>query len=329
MSIDIPRIIITPGEPAGVGPDVVVQAANQSFPAELIVIADPELLISRARQLECPIKLSLFDVNKPAKEHIPGTLKIIPATLSAHCVPGQINPDNSFYVMECLSIAIDHCLQHKTDALVTGPINKAAINTAGISFKGHTEFLAAQCNVDEVLMLFVVNNIKVALATTHIPLSAVPKAITIPHLISTITLLNEELRHRFGIAKPRIFVTGLNPHAGEEGLLGDEEIHVITPVIKKLRTANIDVRGPFPADTLFTEKHLAECDAILAMYHDQALPVVKHMGFHHAVNVTLGLPIIRTSVDHGTALDIAGTTQSDPGSLIAAINLAIRLHLAE
>lgn len=325
MSLDIPRIIITPGEPAGVGPDIVLQMASRHFSAELIVVGDPDLLRARAKQLQCPIELSLCQLNKPAKNHVPGTLKIIPATLSESCTPGVINPANSAYVIECLSIATDHCLAHHVDALVTGPINKAAINDAGIPFTGHTEYLATQCHANDVLMLFVVNGYKVALATTHIPLAKVPGSITISNLINTLTLLHTELQHRFNIKNPRILVAGLNPHAGEEGLLGREEINIITPALEQLRADNINVHGPLPADTLFTEKHLSQCDAILAMYHDQALPVVKYMGFSSAVNVTLGLPIIRTSVDHGTALDIAGTMQANPGSLIAAVNLAIEL----
>jgi 4-hydroxythreonine-4-phosphate dehydrogenase len=325
MNVKIPRIVITPGEPAGIGPDIVLQLANQLFPAELIVVCDPDLLITRAKQLSLSIKLIACDLTKPPQKHLPGTLNIIPISLLAPCSAGQINPLNSAYVIETLSLATDLCLEKKAAALVTGPINKAAINLAGIPFTGHTEFLATRCHTDEVLMLFVVNQHKVALATTHIPLAKVTQAITISHLIKTIKLLNKELQYRFGIKKPRILVAGLNPHAGEEGLLGSEEINIITPAIHQLQSENIDVLGPFPADTLFTEKYLLQADAILAMYHDQALPVVKYMGFSSAVNVTLGLPIIRTSVDHGTALSIACTHQADPGSLIAAVHLAIKL----
>jgi 4-hydroxythreonine-4-phosphate dehydrogenase len=325
MKATIPRIIITPGEPAGIGPDIVLQIAGQDFPAELIVVCDPELLISRAKQLQLPIELVPANLTTTATKHIPGTLKIIPVDLAAPCTAGEINPQNSPYVMDCLAIATDYCLENKVAALVTGPINKAAINIAGIPFTGHTEFLAARCRTDEVLMLFVVNQVKVALATTHIPLAKVSAAITASRLTDTIKLLHAELQNRFGIKQPRIFVAGLNPHAGEEGLLGREEIDIIIPTLEVLRSENIDVHGPFPADTLFTQKHLSDCDAILAMYHDQALPVVKYMGFSDAVNVTLGLPIIRTSVDHGTALNIAGTQQADPGSLKAAVLLAIEL----
>lgn len=327
-AIMIPRIVITPGEPAGIGPDIVLHAASRkdNFPAaELIVIADPDLLITRAKQLSLPLELISCDLTTSPTNHVPGTLKIIPISLLAPCIAGQINPLNSPYVIETLALATDLCLEKKVDALVTGPINKAAINLAGISFTGHTEFLATRCEVDDVLMLFVVKHLKVALATTHIPLAQVSRAITLTHLIKTIKLLNKELQNRFHIKKPRIFVAGLNPHAGEAGLLGHEEIKILTPAIQQLQQENIDVQGPFPADTLFTEKNLSQPDAILAMYHDQALPVIKHIGFNHAVNVTLGLPIIRTSVDHGTAVNLAGTSDADPGSLIAAIRLAIEL----
>jgi 4-hydroxythreonine-4-phosphate dehydrogenase len=327
MAPSIPRIVITPGEPAGIGPDIVLQLACQDilFPAELIVISDPDLLMARAKSLSLSVELIACDLTKPAKKHLPGTLKIIPISLKAPCIPGQINCLNSAFVIHSLSLAVDFCLENKVEAFVTGPVNKAAMNMAGIPFTGHTEFLAARCHVNDVLMLFVVNQLRVALATTHIPLAQVPSAITISHLTKTLHLLDRELKNKFDIKKPRILVAGLNPHAGEEGLLGREEINIITPVIHQLQTDHIDVQGPFPADTLFTKKYLPQADAILAMYHDQALPVVKYMGFSHAVNVTLGLPIIRTSVDHGTALDIAGTNQADPGSLMAALHLAIEL----
>jgi len=321
----IPRIVITLGEPAGIGPDIVLKAAQLDSLAELIVIGSPELLAARAQQLQIPIQLLDCDLNASAHLHVPGTLKIMPVALNDACIPGEINPVNSDYVIRCLSLATDLCLQNKVHALVTGPIHKAAINMAGIHFTGHTEFLAKRCQATNVLMLFVVNQLKVALATTHIPLQKVSSAITIPHLINTIQLLHNELKNRFGIKNPRLFIAGLNPHAGEEGLLGREEIDIIIPALNELKLKNINISGPFPADTLFTEKYLTECDAILGMYHDQVLPIVKHIGFNHAVNITLGLPIIRTSVDHGTALDIAGTGQADSGSLIAAINLATNL----
>jgi len=324
----IPRIILTPGEPAGIGPDIILKIAQQPWPAELIVIGDPSLLIARAKQLQLPLQLEVFDLNQSAHLHHPGILKIIPLNLHAPCKAGQLNPDNAEYVISSLELATDYCLQHKTHALVTGPIHKATLNAAGISFTGHTEFLSQHCHAKQVLMLFVVDKLKVALATTHIPLVKVPKAITLEHLLSTIRLLHSELQKRFSQPKPHILVCGLNPHAGESGHLGQEEIEIITPALNILRAEKINVTGPLPADTIFTEKYLKSADAIFAMYHDQVLPVVKYIGFDHAVNVTLGLPIIRTSVDHGTALDLAGTGKANAGSLIAAINLAIAFFLA-
>jgi 4-hydroxythreonine-4-phosphate dehydrogenase len=219
---------------------------------------------------------------------------------------------------------VNYCLQHQAHALVTGPVHKALLNDAGIRFSGHTEFLAARCHAKQTLMLFVVDKLKVALATTHIPLSDVPKKITLEHLTTSIRLLHHELQNRFSIPDPHILVCGLNPHAGESGHLGQEEIKIITPALELLRAEKINVTGPLPADTIFTEHALKSADAIFAMYHDQALPVVKHLGFDRAVNMTLGLPIIRTSVDHGTALDLAGTGKTNPGSLAAALNLALQ-----
>ncbi len=320
-----PRIVISPGEPAGIGPDITIKIAQQAWPAELIAVCDPELLRARAQTLGLPLKIIPGDFKKTASAHVPGTIKIIPVSLNAPCEIGKLNRTNSSYVIQCLEIATEHCLQQDTQALVTGPIHKGIINDAGISFSGHTEFLAQYCHASNVLMLFVTKNLKVALATTHIPLAAVSRSITTKNLITTLQLLHQELQSRFKITAPKILVCGLNPHAGESGYLGREEIEIIEPALKQLRTKNIHVIGPLPADTLFTEKYLKTADAVLAMYHDQALPVVKYMSFGHAVNVTLGLPIIRTSVDHGTALDIAGTDKVDAGSMEAAVRLAIEL----
>lgn len=321
-----PRILITPGEPAGIGPDIVVQLAQQAWPAELVVVTDPDMLLARAKQLRLPLQLTEISLSNSPTTHTLGVLKIIPVKLAAPCTPGKLNIANASFVIECLGLATDFCLAHKADALVTGPVQKSIINEAGIAFTGHTEFLAAHCQASRVLMLFVVNQLKVALVTTHLPLSQVPKAITQEKLINITRLLNTELKNRFGIKHPHILVAGLNPHAGEQGHLGHEEIDIIEPALTLLRKENIQVTGPLPADTLFTQKYLETADAVLAMYHDQALPVVKHIGFDHAVNVTLGLPIIRTSVDHGTALDIAGTPQLvNSGSMQEAIRLAIKL----
>lgn len=325
MNHKIPRILITTGEPAGIGPDIIAQIAERSFPAELIVVGDPDLLETRAKHLKKPLSLTPYHFKEPPKIHTPGTLTILPVELKVPAIPGTLNPANAPYVMACLELATEYCLEKMADALVTGPVHKAILNQAGFPFIGHTEFLAEFCEVEEVIMLFVVGEIKVALATTHIPLAKVPSAISKAHLNKIIRLLQRELKQRFKLVSPRILVAGLNPHAGEAGLLGHEEIDSIIPALLALRADNIEVLGPFPADTLFTKKRLAEGDVILGMYHDQVLPVIKHIGFDRAVNVTLGLPIIRTSVDHGTALDIAGTAAANPGSLTAAISLALKL----
>lgn len=317
------RIVITPGEPAGVGPDVTLRIAQRAWPVELIAVCDPDLLTTRAKELGLKIKLIPWDANAPATVHTQGTLNIIPVKLQTPAKSGQLNVDNAPYVIRCLEMATDLCLQKKTDALVTGPVHKSIINAAGIPFSGHTEFLAERCKAPQVLMLFVVNEFKVALVTIHIPLANVASAITITKLTDTITLLHDELKNRFNLHNPHILVCGLNPHAGENGLLGREEIEIIEPALKLLRANKMHLSGPLPADTVFTEKYIKNADAIVAMYHDQALPVVKYAGFNHAVNVTLGLPIIRTSVDHGTAIDIAGTPLADAGSMASAISLAI------
>lgn len=317
--------MITPGEPAGIGPDITLKTAQQAWPAELIVVSDPELLNQRAAQLGIPLSLEIFDVNKPSAQHRPGHLKIIPVSLSETCHPGQLNQANASYVLRCLELATDSCLKNEAQALVTGPIHKGVLNEAGIKFTGHTEFLAHHCHAPEVIMLFVTDQMKVALVTTHLPLSQVPKAITAEKIINISSLLHRELQSCFKLADPKILVCGLNPHAGEMGHLGREEIDVIEPAIQQLRQKNINVIGPLPADTIFTEKYIKSADVILAMYHDQALPVVKYQGFGNAVNVTLGLPIIRTSVDHGTALDIAGSGQADADSLAAAIRVCLQL----
>jgi len=321
----IPRIVITPGEPAGIGPDILLKAIQQNYSAELIAVCDPEILVSRAALLNLPIHLENFEAASVPETHSVGTIKIIPVKLTSPSQPGKLNSDHARYVIQCLEIATDNILNKKANALVTGPVQKSIINDAGISFSGHTEFLAKHCHVDDVIMLFVTNKIKVALVTTHLPLADVPKAITSEKILSIVRLLQAELQKKFAIAHPKILITGLNPHAGENGYLGTEEIKILMPAIKQLQSENINITGPFPADTIFTDPYLKNTDVILAMYHDQALPVVKYLSFGHAVNVTLGLPIIRTSVDHGTALDKAGTKEADAGSLIAAIELAIRL----
>jgi len=317
----ITRLAITPGEPAGIGPDLCVRIAQRDWASELIAIADPALLAARAEALGLSLKLTAWDPETGATAHRAGTLKVQPAALSVPVQPGRLDPANAGYVTETLKIACDGCLTGLFDAMVTGPVHKGVINDAGLPFSGHTEFLAARCRAEPVMML-VAPGLRVALATTHLPLSSVSRAITPEVLTRVLHTLDRELRTRFGIDHPRILVCGLNPHAGEGGHLGREEIEVIEPTLAGLRTTGLDLTGPLPADTAFVPPRLAKADVILAMYHDQGLPVLKHLGFGRAVNVTLGLPIIRTSVDHGTALDLAGTGFGDTGSLEAAITCA-------
>jgi 4-hydroxythreonine-4-phosphate dehydrogenase len=321
----IARIVITPGEPAGIGPDITLKIAQEKWSAELIAVCDPDLLIARAKILNLPLTLQEFDPIQSPTPHQPGVLKIYPLKSNIPSQAGLLDSNNATYVLHCLELATDYCLNGTADALVTGPVHKSIINEAGIEFTGHTEFLAKHCHAEEVIMLFVAGDIKVALVTTHLPLSDVPRAITKEKIIQITRLLNQELKNRFSLPHPHILVCGLNPHAGEMGHLGREEIEIITPALQQLQKEGINVEGPMPADTIFTKKYLENTDVILAMYHDQALPVVKYLGFGHAVNVTLGLPIIRTSVDHGTALDIAGTEAADAGSMMAAVELAIKL----
>jgi 4-hydroxythreonine-4-phosphate dehydrogenase len=257
--------------------------------------------------------------------HQPGNLKIIPVMLNMEAQPGKLNPANSWYVIRSLETAVALCESGEANAMVTGPVNKLVINKTGVPFTGHTEFLAKRCNISHTVMMFVTDQLKVALATTHVPISKLAAAITKDSLRATLTVLSTALKDRFQIASPKIFVCGLNPHAGEGGYLGREEIDIISPVLDEFRSQGLNLVGPLPADTLFTPKYLEQADAVLAMYHDQALPIVKYMSFGHAVNITLGLPFIRTSVDHGTAVDIAGKGGADAGSMAAAIALAIKL----
>lgn len=326
MANTIKRILLTPGEPAGIGPDITVQIAQSHWPSELVVIADPQLLADRAKQLHVPLDLITIHPESAPTAHLPGTLKIIPVSLPAPVLPGQLVKQNATYVISTLEKATQLCQEKTATAIVTGPVNKAILNEAGIAFSGHTEFFAHVCRVPHTVMLFVVDQLKIALVTTHLPLAEVPSAITKKRLELTLSILNESLKHTFGIAHPRILVCGLNPHAGEGGYLGREEIDIISPVVKAWREQGNAIDGPLSADTIFTPKYLENADAILAMFHDQALPLIKYLGFGHAVNVTLGLPFIRTSVDHGTALDVAGTGRADAGSMHAAIQLACALQ---
>jgi len=317
-----PRLVITPGEPAGIGPDLLVRLAQESSAAQLIAVADPDLLSARAHALGLPLHCHTFAADTPRRPSTSAQLWVAPVPLGAPVVPGRLNAANAAYVLETLRIGCDGCLTGIFDALVTGPIHKGIINQAGLHFTGHTEFLAERCHAQPV-MLLATPGLRVALVTTHLPLSQVSAAITGPHLRRVIEVLYADLSRRFGIAAPRILVCGLNPHAGEGGYLGREEIEVITPVLNDLRERGWDLVGPLPADTVFLPERLATADVVLAMYHDQGLPVLKHLGFGQAVNITLGLPIIRTSVDHGTALDLAGTDRADLGSLRAAIAAAL------
>jgi 4-hydroxythreonine-4-phosphate dehydrogenase len=321
----LPRLFITPGEPAGIGPDITVQIAQHHWPAELVVIADPDLLQARAQQLHLPLQLRSYSLHDSPQPHQPSTLSILPVTLNVAASPGLLRPENATYVLQTLEQAASLGLKQQASAIVTGPVHKSIINQAGIHFSGHTEFFADYCSVEHTVMLFVLDQLKIALATTHLPLAQVPTAITKERLQLTLSILHHELQHRFGLATPHILVCGLNPHAGEAGYLGHEEIETIAPALTALRHLDATIHGPLPADTIFTPAYLQKADAILAMYHDQALPLVKYLGFGQAVNMTLGLPFVRTSVDHGTALDKAGTGHADFSSLAAAIKLAIKL----
>ncbi len=320
----IPRIAITPGEPAGIGPDIVIKLAQQSHNAELIVIADPDLLKERAALLQLPLTLNPFDSKKPPEKQAAGTLTIFPVKLHSPVTPGVLNADNAAYVLDTLEKATEGCLNGTFNALVTGPVHKGIINEAGIPFTGHTEWLADRSH-SEVVMMLATPQLRVALATTHLPLKEVSSHITYEGIIKTLRILHASLQILFHIENPHIFVAGLNPHAGEQGHLGREEIDVIIPALETLRKEGFQITGPLPADTLFTPKYTEQADAIVAMYHDQGLPVLKSQGFGEAVNITLGLPFLRTSVDHGTALDLAGTGKVSGESLEAALQIALHI----
>ena len=317
------RVVITPGEPAGIGPDLVLAIARQAWPVELVVVADPQLLQQRAQLLGLDIQFKNYDPDAAATPQTAGTLTIAPVSLIADVTPGTLDSANGTYVLKTLERAARGALNGEFAALVTGPVHKGVINDAGVPFSGHTEFFAEQAGCDQVVMMLATEGLRVALATTHLPLNQVSAAITPESLTRTIEILHKDLRQQFGIPQPRIYVCGLNPHAGEGGHMGREELDVIEPVLARLRQQGMDLVGPLPADTLFQEKYLKDADAVLAMYHDQGLPVLKYKGFGRAVNITLGLPFIRTSVDHGTALELAGTGRADTGSLLTAMAQAI------
>ncbi len=311
------RIAVTSGEPAGIGPELCLALASREFPVRpgitLVVIGDRTLFEQRAALLGLDFAT------------IAVRLEFLHVPLRAPCVPGKLDPANAHYVIDILDRAIAGCRSGEFAAMVTAPLHKGVINDAGIPFTGHTEYLAEQTDTPRVVMMLAGAGLRVALATTHLPLKEVPAAITRPALEATLRILHADLRDKFGIADPRILVAGLNPHAGESGHMGREEIEVIGPVIEKLRGEGMNLVGPLPADTLFTRKVLAGADAQLAMYHDQGLAVLKYAAFEDGVNITLGLPIVRTSVDHGTALDLAGTGRADPRSLFAAVDAALAM----
>lgn len=318
-----PTIVVTAGEPAGIGPDLCIQIAQHALACKLAVIADRELLQTRAQQIKLPIQIEDASIDDMAA-HTPGSLNVIHTPLSYPALPGRLNPHNAHYVLKTLDRGIAGCKSGVFDAMVTAPVHKGVINDAGVAFTGHTEYLA-EAMQSAVTMMLVGGNMRVALATTHIPLKNVAAAITTQLLENKLRIIQQDLIQRFKLATPRIAVAGLNPHAGESGHLGCEEIDTIIPVLKKLNAEGMNLIGPLPADTLFNPAQLSQYDCIFAMYHDQGLPVLKHASFGGGVNVTLGLPIIRTSVDHGTALDLAGTGRAHDGSLLAAINMAIEL----
>ncbi len=316
---------MTSGEPAGIGPELCLALAAQELPCELVCLADRALLSERARQLNLKIELRPYQARAAPVAHRAGILSVAHQPLATPSVPGRPDVRNARYVLALLDLAIDGALAGEFAALVTAPVQKGLLNDAGIAFSGHTEYLATRVGGGPPVMLLTTGELRVALATTHLPLRAVSDALSVDSLCHTAATLAQALERWWGISAPRIGVCGLNPHAGEGGHLGDEEIRIITPAIERMRARGIRASGPLAADTAFVPRVLKNFDAVLAMYHDQGLPVVKHAGFEQAVNVTLGLPILRTSPDHGTALDLAGTGKADPGSLAAAVRLASRL----
>jgi len=323
-SSSVRRIALTPGEPGGIGPDLSLQLAQEALLCEVVTIASPHLLQQRAEQLGLSVQIKAFDASLPASPQTAGTMTVLPIELLEPVISGQLNVANSRYVLKSLTKAVKGCLDGLFDGMVTGPVHKGVINDAGFAFSGHTEFIAEITGGHPVMML-ATPGLRVALVTTHLPLSDVSGAITHARLRAVINTLDRDLRIRFGIEKPAILVCGLNPHAGEGGHLGREEIEIIEPVLESFRKQGVNLIGPLPADTLFTPKYLESADAVLAMYHDQGLPVLKYKGFGQAVNITLGLPIVRTSVDHGTALDLAGTGRASISSLHYALQTALTM----
>jgi 4-hydroxythreonine-4-phosphate dehydrogenase len=319
----VPRIVITSGEPAGIGPDACVALAQEGWDADIVVAADAELLAATAKTLGLPLAVERYDASHRPVSHRAGTLKVLHIPTARPVVAGQLDAGNAAYVIGMLDRACDGCMNGEFAAMVTAPVQKSTLMDAGYAFTGHTEYLAMRTRAAMPVMLLQSGQLRVALVTTHLALADVPQAITRERLRTTIRIVNMDLERHFSLVAPRIAVLGLNPHAGEAGHLGREEIDVIQPVIQELRAEGLNIQGPVPADTAFTPRFLQTTDVIVAMYHDQGLPVIKHVGFGNAVNVTLGLPILRTSVDHGTALSLARTGKADTGSLRAALALAV------
>jgi 4-hydroxythreonine-4-phosphate dehydrogenase len=318
----LPVIAVTSGEPAGVGPELCLRLVEKSFDAHVVVLADRELMAARAEMMGFSGKLREWDCSLPP---LPGVVDIIHLPMPTHSFPGRLDPINSPYVLELLDRALAGCQSGEFLAMVTAPVHKGVINEAGVPFTGHTEYLAEMTKTSRVVMMLAGGGLRVALVTTHLPLKDVPAAVTQTAVEETLRILHADMARKFGINAPRILVAGLNPHAGEGGYLGREEIEVIAPVLDKLRGEGMTLIGPLPADTMFTPPMLAQGDCVLAMYHDQGLTALKYASFGNGINVTLGLPIIRTSVDHGTALELAGSGRADPGSLFVAVEQAIEM----
>lgn len=321
----LPVIAVTSGEPAGIGPELCLRLNERDFPAHLVVLADRHLLEERARALGIPGDRLVLRDWVPGQPRRSGTLDVLHQPLTTPSRPGCLDPANANYVLGLLDRAMAGCRSGEFAAMVTAPVHKGVINDAGVHFTGHTEYLAEKTNTARVVMMLAGGDLKVALATTHLPLKDVASAITQDSLETTLRILHADMRRKYGLANPRILVAGLNPHAGEGGYLGVEEIEVITPVLDRLRAEGMALIGPLPADTMFTPPMLDQGDCVLAMYHDQGLTALKYASFGNGINVTLGLPIIRSSVDHGTALELAGTGRADPGSLFVAVEQAIAM----
>ncbi|GAA6146156.1 4-hydroxythreonine-4-phosphate dehydrogenase PdxA [Thalassolituus maritimus] len=317
------RLAITAGEPAGIGPDLCVDIAQRSLDVDVVVITDPAVLRDRAQTLGLPLTLHEFGSTDARSGN--GHLTVCPVEVNHPVTAGELQTANGSFVVETLRIAAEGCTDGRWDGIVTAPVHKGVINDCGIAFSGHTEYFRDFCGVEEVVMMLATEDLRVALVTTHLPLKDVAAACTADRIKRVSRILNADLKHFFGIREPHILVAGLNPHAGEDGHLGREEIDTIIPALNELRAEGVNLTGPLPADTLFTPKYLQNADAALAMFHDQGLPVLKFHGFGRAANITLGMPIVRTSVDHGTALDLAGTGKADSGSLLTALRVGAQM----